>query len=204
VIQRGNNRAAIFTEAADYERFLADLGEACAGVALPVDGYVLMTNHLHLVVTPSSPDAIALTMQAVGRTYVRYFNSRHGRTGGLFEGRYHSFCVDTETYWFTCVRYVEMNPVRASLVARPEDYRWSSYRAHAYGAADPVLSPHVLYGALGQTAETRRAAWRALCAVPLRDDELARVRGVKGGQTPLEGSSNARWGLTPGSGGTGV
>jgi putative transposase len=176
VIQRGNNRINIFGGPRDYAFFLQVLTDACARTALAVNGYVLMTTHVHLVVTPPGPDAIAKTMQLAEQRYVRRFNDHYGRTGGLFEGRYRSFAIDREDYWLKCMRYVELNPTRAGLTTRPADYRWSSYRAHAFGAPDPVLSRHALYDALGATENERREAWRAACAVPLRQDELDDVR----------------------------
>ena len=115
-------------------------------------------------------------MQAVGRRYVYHFNRTYGRTGGLFEGRYRSLLIDSERYWFTCVRYVELNPVRAGLVNEPEHYRWSSYRAHVLGAEDSVLSMHPLYLRLGATPEERQQAWRAGIAIPLRREEIEDLR----------------------------
>jgi len=111
-MQRGNNKSDIFRAKHDYELFLATLAEACDTHKMSVNGYVLMTNHVHLVLTPQTDDALPLTMQAIGRRYVYYFNKEYGRTGGLFEGRYRSLIINTELYWFRCMRYVELNPVR--------------------------------------------------------------------------------------------
>ena len=167
VIQRGNNRAAVFARPADYERFLLYLREACDRHACLVHSYVLMTNHVHLLVTPTRPTGIARVMQSVGRRYVQHFNRWQRRTGTLWEGRYKAVVVDTDAYLLTCYRYIERNPVRAGLVAEPGAYRWSSYGANAFGWPDPLVTPHLLYLQLGRSERARRAAYRALCAVEL-------------------------------------
>jgi putative transposase len=125
--------------------FLTMLHFACIHHQLHVHGYVLMTNHVHLLATPQIANAVSLTMQAVGRQYVPYFNRRYSRTGGLFEGRFRSTVVTTESYWFNCMRYVELNPVRADMVSRPEAYPWSSFSSNAMGMPDGLLMPHELY-----------------------------------------------------------
>ena len=176
VIQRGNDRLAIFRADSDYELYLATLRDACTRFDVAVDGYVLMTNHSHLLLTPMSDTAIARVMQAVGRRYVYHFNRRHGRTGGLFEGRYRSVLIDSERYWFTCLRYVELNPVRAGLVQTPDAYRWSSYRAHALGEPDPVITQHALYAGLGPTGRARQTAWQEACGHSLPENDLEFVR----------------------------
>lgn len=135
-----------------------------------------MTTHIHLMVTPESADALPFAMKLVGDKYVRYFNRRYERTGTLFEGRYRSLPIDSDPYWFTCMRYVEWNPVRARLVSSPEAYRWSSYRWHAFGEPDPLVSPHSLYLGLGDTPAMRQQAWRTMCGAPLAEDELSEIR----------------------------
>jgi putative transposase len=186
IIQRGNNRGDTFRATADYEVFRYALADACSRFSVAVDGYVMMTNHVHLVLTPATYDGIALTMQAIGRRYVYYVNKEYDRTGGLYDGRYRSPIIDTEDYWFTCLRYIELNPVRAGLVTCPEKYRWSSYRAHAFGAPDPILTAHPAYLGLGTSPETRQQAWRAACAVPLGRSQLHQVReALKRGKTTL-------------------
>lgn len=176
VIQRGNNRADMFRSPCDYEVFLHALREVSLRYPVDIHAYALMTNHVHLMVTPGSATALPAAMQAVGRRYVRFFNHQHHRTGGLFEGRYRSVLIDTDAYWFTCLRYVEFNPVRAGLVATPEAYRWSSYPVHAFGTPDTLLVPHALYLGLGETAADRQRSWRAICGNPLPDDQLAEIR----------------------------
>ena len=176
VIQRGNNKSDIFRASDDYELFLAAVAEACQLHDVTVNAYVLMTNHVHLMMTPNAADGISRAMQSIGRRYVYYFNHVYARTGGLFEGRYRSTVIDSERYWFTCARYVELNPVRAKLAARPDDYRWSSHRAHVLGIDDRVLSFHPLYSGLGTSPRVCRDAWRALCGEALPDDELDELR----------------------------
>jgi putative transposase len=176
VVQRGNNRGDIFRAPVDREAFLFALGAAAARHLADVHAYVLMTNHVHLILTPRLEDSCARTMQAVGRHYVPYFNRRYQRTGGLFEGRYRLTTIHSEEYWFNCVRYVETNPVRAGLATDPADYKWSSYHVHASGHSDPMVSPHPSFDRLGRVPEERQLAWRTICAVPLPPNEVDRIR----------------------------
>lgn len=162
VIVRGNNRQAIFVDEDDRRSFKSILRDACAAHGLTVHAFVLMTNHVHLLATPSSPESLARVMQAVGRQYVRRFNNRHGRTGTLWEGRYRASMIQGDRHLLACQRYVEMNPVRAGMVASPEQYGWSSHRHHLGLAHDPLVSPHSVYWALGNTPFDREAAYRAL------------------------------------------
>ena len=176
VIQRGNDRVAMFVAPADYERFRAYLQAACLRHGCLVHAYVLMTNHVHLLVTPTAPAAIGRVMQSVGRRYVQPFNRRHDRTGTLWEGRYKAVPIDTEHYLLTCYRYIERNPVRAGMVDCPADYRWSSYRANACGARDPLVTPHELYTRIAASDRARYEAYRALCAVELEASAAQALR----------------------------
>jgi putative transposase len=135
-----------------------------------------MTNHVHLLVTPESHDSIGMTMQTLGRRYVRYINWCYQRSGSLWEGRYKSSVVDTEPYLLTCYRYIELNPVRAGMVVEPEHYPWSSYHANALGIRDALLSLHPLYGALGATDEERQQSYRALFNRQIEDKTLEHIR----------------------------
>lgn len=135
-----------------------------------------MTNHVHLLMTPSSSNGIGKVMQSVGRRYVQHFTREYRRTGTLWEGRYRATLVDTERYLFACYRYVELNPVRAGLVRRPEDYPWSSYRANASGSTDDLVTPHERYTALAAEAVSRRAAYRALFEDALDETTLQKIR----------------------------
>jgi putative transposase len=176
LIQRGNNRSACFVDDVDRGCYLAALHHASVGARCPVHAYVLMTNHVHLLVTAGEARAPARMMQALGRNYVRHFNERHGRTGTLWEGRYRSSLIDSERYFLQCSRYIEANPVRAGLVGRPGEYRWSSFRSNAYGQPDALLRRHAVYLELARCDSTRREAYRALFEPPLEAAVLDAIR----------------------------
>ncbi len=160
VTQRGNSRQAIVADDEDRHFLLDSLGRAAARTGCAVHCYVLMNNHLHLLVTPSAEGALGRMMQSLGVRYVHYFNRRYDRVGTLWEAPYRACLVDTDRYLAACYRYIEMNPVRAALVSRPGDWRWSSFRHHAYGRPDPVVRWHPRYRDLGETGEERRARYR--------------------------------------------
>lgn len=176
VIQRGNDRQPCFFTESDYLCYLQELRELTRRSRCHVHAYVLMTNHVHLLITPDAIGQIASLMQALGRRYVRYVNDRYHRTGTLWEGRYKSCLVDSDTYLLHCYRYIELNPVRACMVAAPEDYRWSSHAANAHGAADPLIHPHASYLALGATEAARQENYRSLVAHVLPDADLQTLR----------------------------
>ena len=176
VVQRGNNRSLMFADSEDFKVFLIMIGNACRRHDVDIHAYALMTTHFHLLVTPQRADSLPGMMQQIGRRYVPYFNRRHNRTGGLWEGRYRSHPVETEDYWFCCLRYIELNPVRAGMVPTPDRYSWSSYATHAHGEPDDLLALHPLYLGLGSTPAERQMAYRALCGVPLTEAELASLR----------------------------
>ena len=177
IIQRGNNRQATFYVDADYRFYRRCLREAATKYGCAIHAYVLMTNHVHLLAcAQESGDGLSRMMQHVGRRFVRYINDVHERSGTLWEGRYRSGLVDSEQYFMRCCRYIELNPVRAGIVAAPVDYRWSSYRCHAHGAEDPLLSPHDQYQRLGSTPQERQCAYRALFTDALNEDRLSEIR----------------------------
>ena len=176
VMQRGNNRQATFFAGEDYRHYLDCVREACARYGCRVHAYVLMTNHIHLLITPLQTDAIAKVMQSVGRRYVRYVNDVYRRTGTLWEGRYRASLVDPACYLLRCYRYIEFNPVRSSIVRCPRDYRWSSHAHHIGERRDPLVSDHEQYLALGQTAAERHAAYRDLSRVPMDPSEVSTIR----------------------------
>jgi len=176
LIQRGNNRQAIFVDDDDRVRFLGDLGELAAAMGLAVHAYVLMPNHVHILATPAERDTTARVMQALGRRYVRYFNDRQRRSGTLWEGRYRSTVVETDRYLLACMRYIEMNPVRAGLAGEPARYRWSSHAHHVGVRADPLLSEHAAYWALGNTPFERQLAYRGLFEGEQDADEVRSIR----------------------------
>lgn len=178
VIQRGNNRSPCFFTPGDYYKYLGELGQLSRQHGVAIHAYVLMTNHVHLLMTARHADGVPLLMKFLGQRYVQHVNRKHERTGSLWEGRFRSCLVDTDSYFLTCHRYIETNPVRAGMVAHPADYRWSSYRANAEGLPDALLSPHPVICALGRTPDERRAAYRELFEVDLTPGELDRIRGT--------------------------
>ncbi|HEX3121820.1 MAG TPA: transposase [Rhodanobacteraceae bacterium] len=176
VVQRGNDRRPCFFTTADYGRYRCDLREIALREGCEIHAYVLMTNHVHLLMTPSAVGQVARIMQALGRRYVRYVNDRYHRTGTLWEGRYRTCLVGTERYLLRCYRYIELNPVRAAMVRQPDDYRWSSYRSNAFGAFDPLVRPHASYVALGIDSEQRCTAYREFVAQATGETELDEIR----------------------------
>lgn len=141
-----------------------------------IHAYVLMTNHVHLLVTPGAVGMVGRMMQTVGRRYVRYVNDSLGRTGTLWEGRYKSSLVDSESYLLECYRYIELNPVRAAMVAAAQDYRWSSFGHNGQGRIDPLIHPHEVYERIDQDPEKRRAEYRHLVAQGIDEVQLHAIR----------------------------
>jgi putative transposase len=178
VIQRGNDRQAVFREDADYARYRGWLREIAATHALALHAYVLMPNHVHLLVTPPSDTALSKAMQSLGRRYVRWFNDKYGRTGTLWEGRFRSTVIDADRYLLACSRYIELNPVRAGIVNSPELYRWSSYAHHAGVLVDPLVTDHPLVWALGNTPFERQLAYRRLFEVDLEPAFVQALRSA--------------------------
>ena len=162
LIQRGNNRQAIFSTSADYETLLAMLDEHAHKSGVAIHAYVLMSNHFHLLATPETVEGIPQVMQAVGRRYVRYFNQRQARTGTLWEGRYKSTLIQAERYLLACMAYIDLNPVRAGIAVEPGDYPWSSHGHYVGLRNDKLISPHPLYWELGNTPFARDAAYAEL------------------------------------------
>ena len=176
LIQRGNNRQAIFFADADYRFYYEALEDAAIRYGCAVHAYVFMTNHVHLLMTPSTRDGPSRVMQSVGRRYVRHVNTTHRRTGTLWEGRFRSAIVDSERYLLTCSRYIELNPVRAGMVNSPQDYRWSSYRHNAQGRHDSLLSLHSVYQRLGSDCASRQDAYRSLFHGAFSPGEMEKIR----------------------------
>ena len=162
VIQRGNNKQAIFVTLADYRVLLDLIEENARKFNVALHAYVLMSNHFHLLATPQSKDGLPKMMQAVGRSYVRYFNDKHKRTGTLWEGRYKSTLIQTDRYLLACMAYIDLNPVRAGLVTQPQDYPWSSHLHYLGVRSDRLITPHALYWELGNTPFAREAAYAEL------------------------------------------
>ena len=175
-MQRGVNKSLCFANDADRGLYLAMLEEVASRVPCAVHAYVLMSNHVHLLVSPIEAVGPSLLMKNLGQRYVQAFNRRHARTGTLWEGRFRSCVVDSEDYLFRCYQYVEMNPVRAGMVSNPSEYSWSSYRANAEGAGSRLLTPHSLYLSLGADANHRSARYRDLFLDELSAEDLGRIR----------------------------
>jgi putative transposase len=176
IVQRGHDGEDCFFEEADYLAYLSLLREFAPLCGCLVHAYCLMTNHVHLFLTPQVPHACAWLMKNVGQRYVQRVNARRERTGTLWEGRYYSCPVPTERYALACYRYVECNPVKPGMIRHPDDYRWSSYRWNARSARDGFLSPHPAYLALANDESPRGAAYRALCDAPLAPQMLEDLR----------------------------
>ena len=176
VIQRGNNREPCFYSNDDYVRYLEDLHDAAVKNNAVIHAYVLMTNHVHLLVTPAQPHSIAHMMQDLGREYVRYINHTYQRSGTLWEGRYKASLVDSEAYLLTCMRYIEMNPVRAVMVGHPGEYRWSSYAKNAQGDDNVLINHHPVYNFLGKGSDERCHAYRELFRHAIDSDQIHEIR----------------------------
>jgi putative transposase len=172
VVLRGHNRAPCFMQGDDFRYYLRSLRAACRHGAARVHAYVLMTNHIHLLMTPTDDDSIPWVLQSVGRRYVQYVNQTYGRSGTLWEGRYKTSLIDSERYLLTCYRYIELNPVRAGMVRSPEKYRWSSIHANAYGSGDDLVVGHEAYLGLAHGLPERLAVYRALLGEALSEEEL--------------------------------
>jgi len=187
VIQRGNNRQPVFFVEDDYANYRQWLIAAAADNGLSVHAHVFMTNHIHLLVTPETAESLPRTMQSLGRRYVRHINTRDGRSGTLWEGRYRAAPIDSEEYFIACCRYIERNPVRARMVAHPRQYRWSSYRAHGEGADDALALFHNAFRRLGRSVEERHAAYRALIREKLDPAFVEALRAATNGGWALGG-----------------
>jgi putative transposase len=178
VVQRGVDRQAVFFQPDDYHRYLHSLGKAADKYDCKIHAYVLMTNHTHLLVTPGSKRSIPLIMQAMGRGYVQMLNKKYNRTGTLWEGRYKASLVQDERYLLACHKYIELNPVRAGLVAKPGDYPHSSFAHNARGESNGLLTPHSIYQSLASTAERRRLAYRSLFHDSVAPELLSTIRAT--------------------------
>jgi putative transposase len=184
VIQRGHNRNACFREGTDYLLYLMHLRELASKLECALHAYCLMTNHVHLLLTPPGQDSLARLMRALGQRYVQYFNRHHGRSGTLWEGRFRSCLTESPAYVLACHRYVEMNPVRAGMVSTPADYRWSSHRGNIDAAGDKALTAHPEYLALGIDADARCKAYGGLFATS--DESMTeQIRRATNGGYPL-------------------
>ncbi|MDH5256401.1 MAG: transposase [Gammaproteobacteria bacterium] len=185
LVQRGHSREPVFFENDDYHTYLYWLGEAAERYGCAVHAYVLMTNHIHLLVTPPEKQSASSMMQYIGRRYVPYINKTYGTSGSIWEGRYKASLVQDDAYLLTCMRYIELNPVRANMVKSPGSYRWSSYKANVQGKADQLIQPHKLYKQLGRTKQQRQNAYKALFKAHIDKEQLDDIRASWQTGTPL-------------------
>jgi putative transposase len=176
VIQRGNNRLPCFFSNDDCAAYLDWLRRAAEKLDCAIHAYVLMTNHVHILLTPPRAGAVSALMQSLGRRYVHYVNRVYRRSGTLWEGRFRACIVHAEQYLLQCMRYIELNPVRAGMVDQPGDYRWSSFRCNGLGRPDKLVQEHVVYSMLAATAAERQERYRALFRAQLDDEVLSEIR----------------------------
>ena len=177
IVQRGHDRQPVFVQTADYLYYLDNLREAKDVLSIQVNGYCLMVNHVHLIVTPQAEtENISKLMRLLAARQTRYVNKLENRTGTLWEGRFKTSLIDTTTYLLACCRYVDLNPIRAAIVALPEEYRWSSYRSHIGISDDQLLEPSSAYRELGKSDAERIQAYRAYVAKDTHESELTTVR----------------------------
>ena len=185
IIQRGNNRQACFRSESDYLLYLLHLRELATRHGCSVHAYCLMPNHVHLLMTPSTEDALSTLMRNLGQRYVQYFNRSHGRSGTLWEGRYRSCIAESARYVLACYRYIELNPVRAGLADNPCRYSWSSYCTNVEGKKNQLITAHPEYLALGQDCDSRQRAYRRLFDDVLDPTLVTRIREATNGGYPL-------------------
>jgi putative transposase len=188
IVQRGHNREPCFFADEDYHAYLHWLAEAMKKASCVLHAYVLMTNHVHLLVTPEQGKAIPDLIVALGRRYVQYINKTYRRTGTLWDSRYKSSLIQAETYLLKCQRYIELNPVRAGLANDPAQYPWSSYRHNGLGQPNPYLTAHPVYLALGQDSESRQFAYRGLFRYKLDAEAISDIRLALNQNQPLGNS----------------
>jgi len=185
IVQRGHSRDPVFFEDADYLAYLGWLKSAAERYHCAIHAYVLMTNHIHILATPRETDSITRMMQFLGRHYVPYINHTYGTSGSIWEGRYKASLIQDEHYLLTCMRYIELNPVRADMVRSPAHYRWSSYRANAQGKMDELITPHAIYISLDKTTDARCSAYKELFKAHVEPQDLNDIRSSLQTGTPL-------------------
>ncbi len=189
VMQRGHNRNPIFFAEKDYREYLKILKRVAEPYECQIHSYVLMTNHVHLLLTPGRDKSISQLFQALGRLYVTYINKTYKRSGTLWEGRHKGNIIETQTYFLTCMQYIELNPVRAGMVKHPADYPWSSYSANGQGQSNAILTPHNEYLSLAKEQSERLKNYRKLLGSKINTQILTDFRESIRSGTPL-GSQN--------------
>ena len=185
IITRGNNRQPCFFADEDYRFFLEWLETYARQTGCQIHAWVLMTNHVHLLLSSSTESGTGALMKALGQRYVQYVNRTYRRSGTLWEGRYRSCLAQDEHYVLACQRYIELNPVRAQMVEHPAEYPWSSYRTNAQGEASALLTPHPLYLALGADGTEREVAYRELFRHELEPGLVDAIRKATNGNFAL-------------------
>jgi len=185
IIQRGNNHQSCFFHDDDYLFYLDWLKEYAKSTDCSIHAYVLMTNHVHLLLTPKRSDGAGMLMKRLGQRYVQYINRTYKRSGTLWEGRFRSCIIEQQQYLFFCQRYIEMNPVRAGIVRHPGEYRWSSYQVNGQGNKSSLIRPHSLYRKLGRTDAERQLAYRELFRHGLESNEIDKIRKATNGNFSL-------------------
>ena len=185
IIQRSHNRQPCFLQRSDYSRYLEWLDEYCRTYDAAIHAYVLMTNHVHLLASIADVAQFPVLMKSIAQNYAQYLNRRCGRSGSVWQGRYYSSPVTTDRYFLTCQRYIELNPVRASMVNTPSGYRWSSYSGNAGMLADDLLTPHATYLGLSMHASKRYEAYRGLFVDAISPGDLHLIRRAITGNRPL-------------------
>lgn len=184
-VQRGHSRSAVFFADLDYLEYLRCLRQAADNCGCAIHAYVLMTNHVHLLLSPDRADSVGRLFQSIGRHFVRYVNETYQRRGSLWEGRYRCSVIDSQAYFLSCMRYIELNPVRAGIVDHPASYRWSSHGANALGVSNSIVTAHAEYVGLGRSPDERQSAYRGLFETGQAADELALLRCALQTGTPL-------------------
>jgi len=192
VMQRGHNRNPVFFAKKDYFKYLKILKKEADQYDIKIHAYVLMTNHIHLLVTPTTKSGISLFFQSLGRTYVSYINKTYQRSGTLWEGRHKGNIIDSEAYLLTCMQYIELNPVRAGMTDHPVDYLWSSYHANGMGKSNVILSPHELYLSLAKTKDERLTIYNELLDTKIKSQALLAINKSVNSGTPLGGTKFIR------------
>jgi len=185
IVQRGHSREPVFFENSDYIAYLTWLMEAAERYDCEVHAYVLMTNHVHILATPNDKQGISRMMQYVGRRYVPYINHSYGTSGSIWEGRYKASLINDEQYMLSCMRYIELNPVRANMVNVPAQYRWSSYRYNALGKENELITPHQLYLNMGSAKGKRLEEYRSLFNAHVDEEDINVIRAAWQTGTPL-------------------
>nr|WP_229499295.1 transposase [Pseudoduganella ginsengisoli] len=186
VVQRGHNRCEVFRREYDYLMYLAALQWALEHYRCDLHAYTLMTNHVHMLISPRDLDSLPRLFMSLGSRYGGYFNQKYQRSGSLWSGRYYASLILSDEHLMRCYRYIELNPIRAGMTDAPGEYRWTSYRCNGEGQLDELIVPHELYLRLGRDDATRQANYRDLCAQALLPQEMTEIRRALKRGTPLE------------------